>query len=707
MKALDPIFKPKSVAIIGATSRKGSIGHEILHNLIVYEYNGKLFPVNPKYEYIHSIKAFPYVLSIPDEIDLAIIVVPKESVLEVAEDCGKKKVKALVVISAGFKEMGSEGLEREKALIATAEKYGFRIVGPNCMGLVNATEAVRLNATFAPVQPEEGVLAMMSQSGALGVAILLATKKLNIGLSYFISVGNKIDISGNDLLEYWEDDEYAKVIALYLEDFGNPRQFTLLSKRISKKKPIVVVKSGTSAAGARAASSHTGALAGMEIAVGALLRQCGVIRVSTIEEMMDLLSALTRSPFPKGDRVAILTNAGGPAIMAADAAENEGLQMAVLKEETRSELKKFLPAEASVHNPVDMLAGAGASEYERAADLMLADGEVDMLIVIFVPPIMIEPLEVVRRLSEIINQHDKTVLMVLMAEDHHVEDVRRKIKNPPPFYIFPESAVRVASHMRGYQRWRERPEGEIKKLAIRHDHVPDVICAKQKEGGGFLSPPDVYSVLEEYGFPVCRSMLVPKGGDILAAAENVGFPLVLKVDGKGIIHKSDVGGVEIGIKDAEELRIAWKKMEDKLQAAKMMDKVSGYFVQEMAASGKEVILGMTMDRQFGPLIMFGMGGKYVEIMKDISFRVTPVTDIDAWEMVRSVKGYPLLEGVRGEDRVDIEFIVESIQRLAQLVDDVHCLEELDINPFIVTPDRKTCRVVDARIKISGKELYWK
>ncbi len=705
MKTLDSIFKPKSVAIVGATARKGSIGHELLHNLIEFEFNGKLFPVNSKYEFIHSIKAYPSVLSIPDEIDLAIIIVPKEKVLEVAENCGKKGVKGLVVISAGFKEIGGEGINRENALTDLAGKYGFRIVGPNCMGLINATPSVRLNATFAPVEPEAGALAMMSQSGALGVAILLAAKKLNLGLSYFISVGNKADVSGNDLLEYWEHDEYTKVIALYLESFGHPRHFTQLSKRISKKKPIVVVKSGTTAAGARAASSHTGALAGMEIAVDALLKQCGVVRVSTIEEMMDLVLGFTKSPLPIGDKVGILTNAGGPGIMAADAVETQGLKIAPLSENTCNKLAGILPAEASVSNPVDMLAGAGAGEYERAAAFVLEDGEVDMLIVIFVPPIMIEPKEVVRRLTESVRKFDKPVFMVLMAEDRYLEELPIEIKDAPPFYIFPESAVKVASLMHGYQKWKNRPEGEIKHFEARRAGISDIICGRQKSGGGFLAPVEVYRILADYGFPVCRHAVVPKKGDLIEAAESVGYPLVLKVEGEGIIHKSDIGGVVVGIKNSDELHAARKIIEERVADAGAVDRVKGFFVQEMAESGKEVILGMSMDDKFGPLIMFGMGGKYVETLKDISFRVMPVTGLDAWEMVQSIKGYPILQGVRGEERVDIEYIVESIQRLSQLVSDVHCLEELDINPFIFTPDREGCKIVDARIKISPAELY--
>jgi acetyltransferase len=705
MKSLDAIFKPKSVAVVGATSRKGSIGHELIKSIIQYEYNGKLFPVNPKYEFIHSIKAYPTVGSIPDPVDLAIIIVPKEHVLAVAEDCGKKGVKGLVVISAGFKEIGGEGEKREEALIKLQQKYGYRIVGPNCMGVINANPDVQMNATFAPITLESGKLAFLSQSGALGVAILQAVYKLNIGLSHFVSVGNKADVSGNDLVEYWAEDDQVQVIAMYLESFGAPGRFAQIAKSLTKKKPIIVVKSGTTASGAKAASSHTGALVGLEIAVDALLHQCGVIRVPTIDEMMDLIFALTRSPLPKGDRIGILTNAGGPAIMATDTVEDLGLQMAQLSTKTMGKLKKLLPSEASVHNPVDMIAGAGTEEFGKALDMVLSDDDVDLVITIFVPPLMIEPMDVVRRITDVTKKHDKPVLLVLMAEEQYYDRIPREIPDAPPIYIFPESPVRVAAELCRYSHWRSKPKGESTKFKVKKKVALDIIKKKLEKGSGYLDPTDVYAVLDAYGFPVCKHAVVPKRGDIIEAAERVGYPLVLKAHGEDIIHKSDIGGVVIGIENAEELRIARRVMEDKCEAAGVLERVTGFFVQEMVPSGREVILGMSIAEKFGPLVMFGMGGKYVEILKDITFRVMPVTDVDAADMVKEIKSYPLLEGVRGEKRVDIEFLVESIQRLAQLVDDLRYVQELDINPFILAADRKNCKVVDARIHVAQEELY--
>jgi acetyl coenzyme A synthetase (ADP forming)-like protein len=699
MDTLDRVFKPKSIAVIGATPRRGTIGQQLLHNLIEYGFNGMLFPVNPKHEYISSIKCYPSVLDIPDPVDLAIVMVPKEHVLKVAEECGKKGVRGLVIISAGFKEVGGEGAKREEALDALRRRYGFRIVGPNCMGIINTDPDVHLNATFAPLEPVEGSLAFMSQSGALGVAILLMQKKLHLGVSHFVSVGNRLDVAGNHLLEYWDRDEKTKVIALYLESFGDPRTFTTLATRITKKKPIIVVKSGTTAAGSRAATSHTGALAARDIVADALLYQCGVMRVSTIEEMMDVARALATNPIPKGDRVCVLSNAGGPAILATDAAVNERLKMAVLDEATRRKLAAFLPEESSVRNPIDMISSAGPREYEKALDLVLEDDGVDMVIVIFVPPMLVEPKEVIRGVAKATGRHRKPVLCVLMAEDRYYEEIPHEIENAPPLYRFPEDTVRALSAINRHRLWCERPVGRVKRFPVRDKTVSTLVAAKHAAGGGYLSSSEASRVLAAYGFPVCRFEVVSRGGDVLAAAGRIGYPVVLKTHGAKIIHKSDFGGVAVGIEDRASLEDALRTMERNVETAGVSRDVEGFLVQEMARGGKEVVLGMAVDATFGPLLMFGMGGKYVEVIKDIVFRVMPVTDVDAWEMVKGIRSYPLLEGVRGEKPVDIEFIVGSIQRLAQMVSDLPSIAEIDLNPVIVTPDRRSCRVVDFRIRV--------
>jgi acetyltransferase len=620
--------------------------------------------------------------------------------MDVAEQCGQMGIGGLVILSAGFKEIGGEGLKREQQLKQLQEKYGFRIIGPNCMGIINADPDVRLNATFAPLEPKSGSLAFMTQSGALGVGILLAVKKRDLGVSYFVSVGNRVDVGGNELLDYWGRDDNTNVIGLYLESFGDPRRFTKFSKQITRRKPVIVVKSGTTAAGSRAASSHTGQLAGLDIAVDALLHQCGVIRVSTLQEMMDLVLAFTKTPLPKGDRVCVLTNAGGPAIMATDAVVNECLKMATLSDDTREKLSVFLPEESSLHNPVDMISSAGPDEYGKAMEVILKDDGVDTVIVIFVPPMLVEPREVMKEVTRAMAQHNKPVVCVLMAEERYFDEIPSEFENAPPLYRFPESAVRAIASVNRYREWCARPQGEVKVVSV-DEPVVQKIVEDQQRTGGYLPPKDVNRILEAYGFPVCGLEVVPKTGDVVEAAENMGYPLVLKVQGKDIVHKSDFGGVRVGIRNEEMLKDAKARMDQDLERAGVAHLVEGFLIQEMARSGKEVILGMTMDETFGPLLMFGMGGKYVEIIKDITFRVMPVTDVDSWEMVKGIRSYPLLEGVRGEERVDIEFIVESIQRLAQMVDDIPAMVEMDMNPVVVTPNRRHCRVVDARIRIEA------
>lgn len=706
MHSLDSIFKPRSIAIIGATPRPGSIGREILNNLFAYEFNGKVFPVNPRHEFIHSTKSYPSVEAIPDPVDLAVIVVPAAHVQRVVEECGRKGVKGLVIITAGFRETGEEGARREDAIIEIARRYGMRMIGPNCMGVIDATPAVRMNATFSPGVPPTGTVAFMTQSGALGVAILLSVQKLGLGFSYFASVGNKADVGAMDLLEYWENDPDTGLIAMYLESFGDPRRFTELSKRITRRKPIVVVKSGSSAAGARAATSHTGSLAGLEVASDALLQQCGVNRVSSIEEMIHVVAGFVGAPMPRGNRLCLVTNAGGPAIMAVDAADGHGLQIAALSEKTRGAMRKVLPAEASVENPVDMIAGAGPDEYERVLDLALADDGVDIVIAIFVPPLMVEPLEVIRRITKVARARGKPVFSVLMAEESYYARIPREVEQAVPIYRFPEDAVKVAEHMNRYRLWHARPAGEIRSFEADAARARAIVEKKRSAGGGYLAPDDAHVLLAAYGFPLCRQVVVGRDADVRIAAKGIAFPVVLKVVGETIVHKSDVGGVAVGIADAGALVEARRTMEASLKRAGVFASASGFLVQEMAgsaagASMQEVILGVAQDPKFGPLLMFGMGGRYVEILRDVAFRVLPMTDIDAHEMVRSIRSFPLLEGVRGDTRVDIEFIEESILRLAQLVHDVEGIAELDLNPVMVTTERARCRVVDVRVRVAS------
>jgi len=703
MQSLDAIFKPRSIAVVGATPRAGSLGREILNNLFAYEFNGKIFPVNPRYEYIHSTKAYPSVEAIPDPVDLAVIVVPAAHVQKVVEECGRKGVRGLVIITAGFRETGEEGARREDAIIEIAKRHGMRMIGPNCMGVIDATPGVHMNATFSPGVPPEGTVAFMTQSGALGVAILLAAQKLGLGFSYFASVGNKADIGAMDVLEYWEHDPHTRIIAMYLESFGDPRRFTELSKRITREKPVVVVKSGTSAAGARAASSHTGSLAGREVASEALLQQCGVNRVSSIEEMIHVVAGFAGAPVPRGNRLCIVTNAGGPAIMAADAADGHGLVITATSPATRAAMRAVLPPEASVENPIDMIASAGPEQYEKVLTLALDDDNVDIAIAIFVPPIMVDPLDAIRRITTVARARSKPVFVVLMAEETWYERIPREVEHAVPIFRFPEEAVKVAEHLNRYRLWRERPAGETRVFKADAARARAIVDAKRRAGGGYLSPDDAHALLDAYGFPLCRQVVVPVAGDVAASARGMRYPLVLKVVGETIVHKSDVGGVITGIADEKALVLARASMEKRLRDAGVFERASGFLVQEMVtgAGGQEVILGVAEDPRFGPLLMFGMGGRYVEILRDVAFRVLPMTDIDAAEMVRSIRSFPMLEGVRGDAAVDIAFVEEAVLRLAQLVHDVEGIEELDLNPVIVTPRREDCRVADMRVKVAA------
>ena len=698
--SLDAFFQPRSVAVIGASARHGSLGREILHNIIEYEFNGKLFPVNPRAEFIHSIKCYPSVLAIPDEVELAIVVVPARMVPDAVRECGQKGVKGIVVISAGFKETGAEGLAREQELMTLVREHGMRLIGPNCMGIFATHPKVRLNATFAPVVPIEGDVAFMSQSGAMGVAILHALARMNVGLSFFASVGNKADVSGNDLLTYWEGDERTKVIALYLESFGNPRRFTRIAKRITRSKPIIVVKSGRTPAGARAATSHTGSLAGGEIAVDALLEQVGVIRAYSLEELLDFVAAFSRCPIPEGDRVAVLTNAGGPAIMATDALLAAGMQMAALATETQEDLRSFLRPEASVQNPVDMIASATAEDYRRALEVLLSDPGVDLVLVISVPPHMLVPDDVAGAITDVTRHHTKPVLSTFMAKEEFYETFPRLHPESPPLYRFPESAARAAAALHRYHRWQRRPAGVVRTFAVDRDQAARLTLGSLARGGGQMAQEDAFALLHAYGIPVATVQRVHDARAAVAAARTLGTPVVLKVADARIVHKSDAGGVALNLRSAEEIERAFLTMNERVRETHGFD-AEGFVVQRQAPAGREVILGMAQDPLFGSLLMFGSGGRHVEVFKDIVFRVLPLTDVDAQEMIASIKGYPLLAGFRGEAPVDLSFTEELVLRLAQLVSDFDCIQEMDINPCILAPQRSDCVAVDVRIRLAA------
>ncbi len=697
---LDGIFRPKSVAVIGASSRKKSLGWEILNNLILSGFNGKLFPVNPKADHIHSIKAYSSILDVKDKVDLAVIAIPANGVLKVVNDCGKKGVKGLVIITAGFREMGGAGILLEEKLMKLVRKYNMRMVGPNCMGVINTDENVKLNASFAGVRPEPGKIGFLSQSGALGESILNHAKNLGIGISKFVSMGNKPDISGNDLLEEWEHDENVKVILMYLESFGNPKRFTKIAKQVSRYKPIIAVKAGRTVAGARATISHTGALAGVDVATGALFAQCGVIRVTSIEEMFDVSKAFLNQPVPKNGKVAILSNAGGPAIMATDACVRLGLEVPELSKETQAKLKKVLPIEAAVANPVDIIATGGPERYEAALNVLIKDKELGSIITVFIPPLTIDAPAVARVIAKANKRTKKTILSVFMAKDEAEEGIQILKNNNVPVYLFPESAAKALSAMVRRRLWLDKPEGKIKRFNPNIDRVKKIIKAARREKRRALTLQESFEVLQSYGIKSLKPLSATDVEEALSNAKKIGYPVVLKLDSIKASHKSDIGGVMLDLRSDQEVKEAFKKIKLKARKAKIAWSDCTILVQEYISEGIETILGVQQNPSFGPLMMFGLGGVHVEVLKDVSFGITPLSDVAAKDMVRYIRGYPMLKGVRGEKAIDENALVDSLQRLSKFVSDFEEIAEMDINPFLLRPKPKSSLALDARILLT-------
>ncbi len=696
--SLRPLLRPRSIAIVGASRTPGTIGWQVVDNLVRHGFTGAIYPVNLRAASIHSIRAYASIRDIPDPIDLAVVVVPKEHVAAVIEECGAKGVGGAVVISAGFKEVGGAGVARERALLEQVRRYGIRLVGPNCMGIANTAADVSMNATFAPAMPPPGRVSFMSQSGAMGVTILDYAAEYGIGIHNFVSVGNKADVSGNDLLEYWEDDAQTRVILMYLENFGNPQRFTQIARRVTRNTPIIAVKSGRTKAGARAATSHTGALAGLDVATDALLAQCGVIRVESVEELFDLAMAFGTLPMPRGNSVAIVTNAGGPGIIIADACESAGLRVRELSAATQERLRAMLPEEASVRNPVDMIASAGADAYRRVLEALLTDDAVDAAIAAFVPPLGVRQADVA---EAIVGAHrtgpEKPVLAVLMGREGLPQGRAELNEAGIPAYIFPESAARALAGMDRYRRWLERPDGRVQPFEVDRARAAAVLETAGREGREQLGLMEVFEVLKAYGIPVAGAHVARDAEEAAARAVALGLPVVLKVLSPDIVHKTDVGGVRVDLRTADEVRSAFEELVAAVREADPDARVDGVLVQPLVRGGREVIVGTTLDPGFGALLMFGLGGVYVEALRDVVFRVQPVTDVDAREMVASIRGHALLEGVRGEAAVDRAMAAEVIQRVSQLVGEHTEIVEMDINPFVLF--ERGGVAVDARVRL--------
>jgi acetyl coenzyme A synthetase (ADP forming)-like protein len=693
-----PVFYPHSIAVVGASRNRDSIAGRLFGNLIRGGFTGPVYPVNPSASVIQSVKAYPSVLDIPDPVDLAFIVVPSQHAISAIEQCAEKGVKGLVVISAGFGETGEAGRMLEQEMLEKVRSAGMRMVGPNCMGVLNTDSAVSFDGQFGPVTPPKGNVAMSSQSGALGIAILDYATRLNIGISTFISVGNKADVSGNDLLLYWENDPNTDVILLYVESFGNPKRFSRLARRVGMRKPIVAVKSGRTAAGARAASSHTGSLASLEVAVEALFRQTGIVRTDTLSELFDVTALLANQPVPKGRKVGVLTNAGGPAILAVDALESLGLDVPELSRELQDALRSHLSPDASVKNPIDMIASAGPEAYEACLDLLLNSDEVDSVMGIYIPasPVGIEETAQALRDAGVRHRGKKTFLTVFMSSAGAPSDLATG-DHRVPTYPFPEPAAKALLRAVEYGEWRDRDKGEIRRF---HDVDEDgaklivqTACDRLGPDGGWLEPEEAEYVLAAFGLPAPQSGVAHSEDDAVRIAGEIGTSVVLKVISPSALHKSDVGGVALDVQGDEMVRAAYQ------QVTGAVDDAEGALVQEFVGGGHEVLIGMTEDPTFGPLIVFGLGGVFVELLKDVAFRLHPITDVDAHEMVRAVRSAKLLEGYRGGEPGDMEAVEEALLRISALAQALPEVVEMDLNPVKVHRPGDGIRVVDYRMRV--------
>ncbi|MEZ5142352.1 MAG: acetate--CoA ligase family protein [Acidimicrobiales bacterium] len=693
LHSIERILHPRSVAVIGASEEQGSIGHHLFLNLLRGGFDGPVYPVNPNRPHVASVPTYATITDIPGEVDLAVLVVPPEVCVEVVDQCAEKQVKGLVVITAGFSEVGGRGAALERELLVAARRGGMRMVGPNCLGVVNT--ACGLDATFAPSPPDPGRVAFLSQSGALGIALVEWTNRLGIGVSSFVSIGNKADVSGNDLLQYWEDDDGTDVILMYLESFGNPRKFSRIARRVSQRKPIVAVKSGRTQAGSRAALSHTAAAASPDTAVSALFHQCGVIRVDTLEELFDLAQVLGREPLPAGNRVAIVSNSGGPAILAADACEAVGLEVVALDAATSATARDLLGPNAAVGNPIDMIASATRPGTSRCCG---SCSHVDAVIVIFTRPSSRSADEVAAAIARAVDGSEKPVVAnfltpqrssALLAEGPGAGRV--------PSFPSPEPAAIALGRIVRYATWRRRDPGTVPVF----DDI-DASSARRIVDEALLAAPwgrwldaDVaVELLTAYGIDVAPVHRVGSADEAAEAAEAVGFPVALKAASGGLVHKSDVGGLRLGLAEAQAVRDAFVAME----ALVGDERLGGIVVQPMARPGVETIIGVVQDPAFGPLVMFGMGGVATELLADRAFRVLPITDADADDLVRSLRGSPLLSGYRGAAPTDVGALQRLLCRIGQLADEIPELAEVDLNPVVVS--ERGAIAVDVKVRVA-------
>jgi acetyl coenzyme A synthetase (ADP forming)-like protein len=699
------LLKPESVAVIGASRHPGTIGYLLLHCLTQSGFSGKVYPVNPNIDSLMSLKTYPSILAIPGDVDMAIIAVPAKIVAMVADECGHKGVHTLIVISDGFKEIGPEGASREKELRDIALGHGMRIIGPNCMGVINTDPSIRLNATFSPVYPPAGNVAFLSQSGAMGLVVLEYANNLDIGISTFVSVGNRADISSNDLMEYWEQDPSTDVILLYLESFGNPRKFSRIARRVSSKKPVIAVKGGSTLAGSRAAASHTGAMATSDVVSDVLFQHAGIIKVNLMEEMFDVAALLSNQPLPRGRRLVILTNGGGPGIIAADAAARSGLLLPQPSEEMIGKLRSVIARDISFHNPLDTTAGADAEEFRAILRLLADDRDSDAVLSIFIPPVVanMEGFEAsIGDVAQYFWKQGKPLLACFLGQ----RGVKAKLGSGGKFvptYPFPEEAISALSKAVEYAEMRQKPTGEIPEFTgIKKDQARDIVgkaMIRSTQRPFWMSPQEISRLLSCYGMHSVETVMAKTPTEAAAAASKIGFPVAVKLDSPTITHKSDVGGVVLGINSSDEVKQAFSDIRARLENDGRQNEMKGVVVQKMINEGVEAIAGVTQDPLFGPLIMFGSGGVYAELMKDVVLRLHPISDLDAKEMIDSIRMASLFKGFRGSPPADIGATQDLLLRLSAMVEDIPNIAELDFNPVKVMPQGKGYYIVDARIML--------
>lgn len=695
-------FRPEKVAVVGASRNRTSIGGLVFDNILEGGFTGVVYPVNPNAPYVQGVAAYATLADCPDVPDLVFVCVPSRFVNDIVDEAGELGVKAVCVISAGFAEVDEAGEALQDDLLERARSYGLRIVGPNCMGLLNGNDDIRMNGTFSQTFPKAGRVSMSSQSGALGLAVLEHVHALGLGISTFVSVGNKADISGNDLLLYWEQDPDTDVILMYLESFGNPRKFSRIARRVSRRKPIVAVKSGRTSAGVRAASSHTAAISSGDTAVQALFRQTGVIRTDTLEEMFDVATLLSSQGLPSGNKVAILTNAGGPGILAADALEANGLEVPPLSNRTIEQLRAFLPAEAGVGNPVDMIASASPEAYRRAMEVLGNADEVDMVFTIFIPTGTTDTGDVAAALVAARDAlpDDVPVVSVFMQSDG-VPSALSEAKIPT--FSFPEAAARAMGRVARYSRWRRRPLGDVvEPEGLDRDtarRIVDDALAGADDTSTWLSSQQAEDLLRAYGVPLARSRVVADAEEGARTQAEFGTPVAVKVAAP--IHKTDVGGIELGLDSPEAVAEAIGRIRQSLIDADLAQHADAFLIQEMVGDGLEMVVGVTHDPSFGPIVMAGMGGTLVELLRDVSVRITPLTDVDVDDMLGGLRMAPLLTGYRGAPPADVAALKDLLYRINAMVEDLPEVAELDLNPIFVRPDGQGVVGVDVRLKLQA------